>query len=201
MGVRGVFASAAASVLLFAAMPAIAQFSDGYSFLKALKDGDGAKALEFVNKPGSPALSAKESGTGESALHIVIRRHDIAWLNFLLARGAQTELRDRDGNTPLHLAAQLDEVEAIGPLLQSGAQANAANTRGETALIISVHQRSLPAARLLIAGGANPALSDRIAGKSAMDYAREDTRGGTAMVRLLETAKPAATRPVAGPVR
>jgi uncharacterized protein len=202
MGVRTGFARAAGFALALAmAAPASAQFSDGYSFLKALRDGESAKALEFINKPGAPVLNARDGNTGEGALHILIKRHDQDWFRFLLGKGAQTELRDREGTTPLLLATRLDDLESIRVLLQVGAMVDGANSAGETPLIVAVHQRSLPAIRLLLASGANPSLTDRIAGKSAMDYAREDPRGGPTLVKLLETAKPAAKKSIAGPTR
>jgi uncharacterized protein len=201
MGVRSCLATLTTSMLLCVAAPASAQFSDSYSFLKAMKDGDSGKALEFVNKPGSAVLSARDRGTGEGALHFVVKRHDQAWLNFLLAKGAETEVRDNDGTTPLLLATRLDDADAMRTLLQAGARADSTDSRGETPLMVAVHQRSLPAIRLLLAAGADPRLPDRIAGKSAMDYAQEDPRGGTAMVKLLEVAKPAAKKVVSGPVR
>lgn len=184
-----------------AAAPALAQFSDSYNFLKAVRDADGAKTQAFLDKPGSPALDSRDGSTGETALHIVVKRHDQAWLAVLLARGARTEIRDKAGDTPLMTAALLSDAASVQLLLQRGAQPDAADGQGETPLIIAVQRRDLPTIRLLLAAGANPKLADHIAGKSAHDYAAEDTRG-TAVLRLLDEAKP---RPpaaaIAGPVR
>ena len=188
------------AIALAGAVPALAQFSDSYNFLKAVRDADGTKAMTYLNKPGAPVLNARDGSTGEGALHIVVKRHDETWLAVLLARGAQTEARDRDGNTPLLVATQLADVESARLLLQSGAKANATNTRGETPLIVAVQHRDLPSIRLLLAGGADPKIADTIAGKNARDYAAEDSRG-TAIAKLLDDAKPKLPSNVAGPVR
>lgn len=185
---------------LAAVAPAGAQFSDRYNFLKAVRDADGTKALEFLNRPGTPELDSRDSSTGETALHIVVRRHDQTWLGALLARGARTELRDNDGDTPLLAAAKLSDADSARTLLGYKASVNATDNQGQTPLIVAVQHRDLPTVRVLLAAGANPALADRIAGKTALDYAAEDPRGAP-VLRLLQDAKPAAAKPIAGPVR
>lgn len=178
-----------AAALLGLSVPAAAQFSDSYNFIKAIKDADGDKVMTYLNKPGQPVLNARDTATGEGALHIVVKRHDISYLNFLLGRGAMTEIKDNDGNTPLITAAQLGDVEAVRALLAAGAHVNARNSRGETPLILAVQHRDLPSIRQLVANGADPKMTDTIAGKSARDYAEEDPRGA-ATIRILDEAKP-----------
>lgn len=172
--------------------PALAQFSDSYKFLKAVRDRDGAKVQEVVDLPGSTLINAKDYGTGEAALHIVVKRRDNAWLGFLLAKGAKPDIRDNEGNTPLGLAAQLGFVEGVQTLIGGGAGVNVGNGRGETPLILAIHNRDVVTARALIAAGANPLQTDRIAGKSARDYAAEDRRAATIlkMIDEAKTAKP-----------
>ena len=182
------------------AVPAAAQFSDSYNFIKAVKDADGTKAMTYINKPGAPVLNTRDSTTGETALHIVVKRHDQTWLSFLLAKGAQTELRDKAGNTPLLVAAQTGDTEAMRALIQSGAKVNADNSSGETPLILAVQQRDIAAIRLLITNGADPRIADSMTGKNARQYAEQDSRG-TAIVKVLDEAKPKTAAKVSGPVR
>ncbi|MDO6415990.1 ankyrin repeat domain-containing protein [Sphingomonas sp. BIUV-7] len=203
MGVRNRFAMIAAGAIgLALAMPASAQFSDSFSFLKAVKDRDGDKAMPLINKPGAPVLNTRDPNTGETALHIVTRAHDMTWLGFLLGRGASTEIKDKQGMTPLLAAAQTGDADATRLLLSAGANANAIDNSGETSLIFAVRNRDLAVGRLLMTAGANPDARDTIAGKSARDYATEDRRG-TAMLKLLDEAKPAkaANGKISGPVR
>jgi ankyrin repeat protein len=169
--------------------PAVAQFSDSYKSLKAVRDRDGAKVTEVIDQPGSTLINAKDYSTGESALHIVVKRRDATWLGFLLAKGAKPDIKDNGGNTPLGIAAQLGFIEGVQTLIGRGAGVNVANSRGETPLILAVHNRDITITRYLLASGANPQQPDRIAGKSARDYAAEDRRSA-ALLKLIDEAKP-----------
>ena len=201
MGVRPRFSMLLALGAGFAAFPVAAQFSDTYTFLQGVKDRDGDKVTPLVNKPGAPVLNARDPNTGETAIHIVVKRHDMTWLGFLLGKGAQPDLKDRAGNTPLLVAAQTGDAESARTLISYGASVNAINGNGETALILAVHGRDTTMVRVLIANGANPGTRDTIAGKSAAEYAAEDSRGA-AIVKILAEAKPKGPSAViSGPVR
>ncbi len=189
---RSVLARAAGLVLAAALLvPALAQaqFSDSYNFLKAVRDRDGAKVTEFVDEPGATVINTKDSTTGETALHIVVARRDAVWISFMLAKGAKPNLTDNNGTTPLMLAAQLRFVDGARLLLASGAMVDTANDRGETPLIRAVQLRDLAMVRLLVANGANADKVDSLAGMSARDYAKRDTRS-TAILDALDAPKP-----------
>lgn len=181
--------------------PAVAQFSDSFSFLNAVRERDGAKAQPLADKPGASVVNTRDPNTGETPLHIIVKTHDQTWLSFLLQKGALPDLKDKQGNTPLSLAAQTDDVDSARQLLQYRASPNVMNNNGETPLILAVHSRDVGMVRLLLSVGANPKTSDSIAGKSAIDYATEDSRGAP-MLKLLNEAKTAKLAPnVAGPTR
>jgi ankyrin repeat protein len=190
---------AALAVALALAAPAAAQFSDSYNLVKAVREADGTKAMEILNKPGAPSLNARDPKNGESLAHIVVKRHDQTWLAFLLSRGAPVDGRDNFGDTPLITAMLTSDSDAARILLQYGAKVNGPNSGGETPLIIAVQRRDLASIRLLIANGADPKIADHVTGKTAREYAADDPRG-TAILKVLDEAKP---KPVVtmGPVR
>jgi ankyrin repeat protein len=186
-------------------VPLAAQdFSDNFTFLKAVRERDGAKVQEFVNRPSSNAINARDAKTGEGALHILVQERNLEWVAFLLSRGARPDIQAGDGTTPLHLAARLGWVEGATQLLARGARVDLPNSRGETPLILAVQSRQLaPADRvamiqLLIGQGADPRRQDSFAGYSALDYARQDSRAPEILAALeIKPAKPAG--PAIGP--
>jgi ankyrin repeat protein len=187
-----------AAVLALVAVPAFGQFSESYNFLKAVRERDGAKLSEIIANPSSTAINARDSGSGEGALHILVRGRDLGFLSFLLSRGARPDIQDNQGNTPLILAAAIGWAEGAEALLGRRANVNLPNNRGETPLILAVQRRDIALVRTLLSRGADPRRSDGVTGYSAIDYARRDNRSA-AILRLLETSRPA--QPAAGPPR
>jgi ankyrin repeat protein len=155
---------------------AMAQFSDSYNFLKAVKDRKGEDAEKFLSEPGSVIINTRDITSGETALHIVIQRRDSTWLGYLLQKGANPNLADKKGTTPLMLATQLGYVEGIDVLTRRKAQVDQSNRAGETALILAVQLRNTEAVRALLKAGANPDKTDSRAGYSAREYAKQDGR-------------------------
>ena len=173
------------------AVPAQAQFSVSYNFLKAVRDADGQKVTDFINKPGSGAVlvNTRDSSTGDGALHIVTKRRDTVWLSFLLSKGANPNMRDSGGNTALMLSAQLGYAEGLSLLIDRGAQVDIANGSGETPLIRAVQNRDIATVRTLLAAGANPNKADTSSGLTARQYAERDMRSA-AIVKAINEAKP-----------
>ena len=168
-----------------------AQFSESYNFLKAVRDRDGEKVTNAINKPGSGAvlINTRDAATGEGALHIVTKRRDTAWLSFLLAKGANPDMRDAGGNTALMLAAQIGFAEGIALLVDRRAQVDLGNNSGETPLIRAVQNRDIATVRALLAAGANAGKADRSSGLTARQYAERDQRSA-AIVKAIDDAKP-----------
>lgn len=187
--------------LLFASLalatPAAAQFGDAYLFVKAVKDKDGGKATELLDKPGTTVVNARDGDTGEAGLHIVTKRSDAQWTAFLLQKGADPNTRDRDGNTALLLAAQQRWSEGVRLLLLARAQVNTPNRLGETALLRAVQNRDSNIAKQLLDAGANPDQNDN-SGVSPRSLATTDPRAA-AVARLFKDIPVRGNKPVQGP--
>ncbi|MEO5640738.1 MAG: ankyrin repeat domain-containing protein [Sphingomicrobium sp.] len=196
---RRIITGLAGIALAFAASPAAAQLGGGRgeSFLTAVREIDGNKATQLLDANGSTVLSFRGAG-GETALNIVARRRDSAWLGFLIGRGADPNMGDNRGETPLLISARLGWSDGATLLLQTGARIDGANRLGETPLIVAVQARQPAVVRLLLANGANPDKKDTAAGYSARDYARRDGRSGD-LTRLIETIRPT-KKVIAGPI-
>ena len=187
-----------AAVAVLAAAPAAAQFSEGYKFIKAVKDKDGAAATKLLDTAGSTVVNARDGESGDTALHIVTRQRNLEWIGFLLQHGANVDLRDRDGATPLLLAATTGNAEAVRIFLLVHAQVDAANRLGETPLMKAVQARDPVSARALLEAGADPDHTDNT-GNSPRKAALADTRGGP-VPRLLKDAAARKSAPQQGPV-
>ena len=167
-----------ALLALLLAVPAAAQFSDSYNFLKAVKDRDVNAAIELADKPGSTVVNARDGDTGEAGIHIVTRRGDLGWLGLLYQKGANLNMKDREGNTPLILAALTRWSEGVTTLIRLKAQVNLQNRLGETALLKAVQARDYALSKALLDAGANPDIADN-SGISPRIAANEDARAAT----------------------
>jgi ankyrin repeat protein len=179
------------------AAPALAQNSQGYAFLKAVKDRDGTTVTNMLSEPGSTVVNTRDSHD-ETVLHLLVHDRDSTWLAFMLAKGARVDVQNQQGNTPLALAAQLGWIEGAQALLDRRASVDLANQRGETPLILAVHNNDIAMVRLLLSNGADPGHSDSAAGYSALDYAKRDAHSAQ-IVKLLELAPRPAAKSAMGP--
>lgn len=182
----------AAALAIAAAVPAAAQVNpnQGVELLKALREAEGSKAHALVEEHGKALVNYRDVD-GEAAIHIVVRARNADWTGYLLAQGADPNLAGRGGDTPLIEAARIGWRPGLARLLGARADVNKPNRRGETPLIVAVQQRQVETVALLLRAGADPDRKDYVAGYSARDYARRETRVPL-LLGLIESApKPA----------
>jgi ankyrin repeat protein len=191
---------ALAGALLAGASPAAAQLqgSPGYAFLQAVRDDKGDEVDKILASPGTRIIDTQEPTSGESALHIVAKRNDSRYTAYLLAKGANPNLKDRQGNTPLMVAIDHGYAGLVPILLKGKANPNIAGDGGQTPLIKAVLRRDEDMVRALLDAGGDPDRKDYLAGKSARDYANEDKRG-TSMAKLFADVPVKTRRAVSGP--
>jgi uncharacterized protein len=201
MMVRVMGAAGAALLMLAAAAPASAQqFSDSYNFLQAIRETDGAKVNKFLEDKSLRIVNTKDRQTGEGALHIVTRRSDATYLRVLLQQDdINANLQDGRGNTPLIIAAERGWDEGVSILIKYGANVNMANTSGETPLIRAVQVHDIEVVRQLLNAGANPDRTDNVTGKSAREYAKDETRYPQIARLLADAAKGGTSSGAAAP--
>ena len=197
MGRRLAIAATALLMIVGTAVPAAAQFSESYNFLKAVREKDGNKATEILDKPGNTVINTRDNDSGDTALHIATRRSDAAWVGFLLQKGASANARDRDGNTPLMVAAQSRWNEGVQIFVAIKSPLDLQNRIGETALQKAVQNRDSGIAKMLIEAGANPDIADS-SGRSARSMADNDPRSA-AIAKLLKEVPMRKQRQMQGP--
>lgn len=172
--------------------PAQAQFSKGYKFLEAVKKKDGVTAEEAINKPGSTVINARDVTTGETALHLVAQRRDLTWLRYLVAKGANVNIRDDKGITPLQIAANLGWLDGVEFLVANNADLDESNDTGETPLITAVLRKDAGIMRALLKAGADPDRADN-SGRSARDYAKL-SKNSSQLLELIDQYADAKTK-------
>lgn len=194
MAVTGGVVLGAAGIAM--AVPAAAQnYSQGYKFLQAVDKREMADAIELLEKPGSTVVNSRDITSGRTALHIVVARRDLTWMNFLKERGANPNIKDGSGTSPLMLASQLGFTEGLQALIGMGARVDDANDAGETPLILAVHRRDVGMIRTLLAAGGNADRADA-SGRSARDYAQTSS-GAVRAVLSQDNAQTSAPAPAA----
>lgn len=180
---RRLIFSLAALAMVSSAAPALAQFSESYKFLEAVRKKDGEKVTQALADPAQTVINTRDVTSGETALHIVTSRRDLTWMQFLIAKGANVNARDSKGVTPLVSAVNANFAEGVELLVGKGARLDESNNSGETPLITAVHNRNVAVMRLLLKAGADPDRADN-SGRSAKDYAR---LGGGNLLSEIET--------------
>ena len=180
--------AALAAALL--AQPAAAQTLRNDSFVAAVRERDGDKAMEMLRSRGTIVLNARDD-KGDTGLIVAIARSDYQWTGFLINEGADPNLAARNGDTPLIAAARVGFDDAVEWLLSRRAKVDGTNRMGETPLTVAVQARQVGIVKLLLAAGADPDRADSAAGYSARDYARRDNRSRE-ILKLIEAKKPKA---------
>lgn len=126
---------------------------------------------------GDSALVAVEACKGD----VVTSRVEL--VEFLIARGAAVNLRNREGRTALMYAARNGDAPAVNALLRSGASVNTVDNNGETAIIkAATNSCNEETVRALLSGGADLNARDH-KGRNALDsfrasYACPESRVG-----------------------
>lgn len=100
-------------------------------------------------------MDVQNTLTGSTALHLAVELKRPRIVSFLLEKGANTNILNRDGMTPLQLACQIDNCEAVSLLLERGTKLDPRSANGETAVHIAANSGNWVAFDLLITGGAD----------------------------------------------
>lgn len=173
----------AALAALAAPVPAAAQFSVTYNFLKAVEKNDFVEARNNLFK-GANVNGRKD---GVPGLALALKNHNYEMMQFLVDNGAFANATTLGTNpqTTLMLAATSGDAQAIDILLAAKADPNAIDRQGQTALMKAAANRWTEVARHLIEGGADIFQTD-YTGRTAMQFARESRASG--VIKLLEEA-------------
>jgi ankyrin repeat protein len=192
--------AALAAVMGVVATPALAQTRpDSEIFLEAIEAQDNDKVIDLATRKGRAVVNSR-GYSGATPLTVAVRKRLGTYVNFLLQKGADPDLAEKNGDTALMIAARSGYLEGINSMLTADAAVDATNRQGETALIIAVQNRQVAAVKRLLEAGASVTRTDSASGLSARDYALRDRRSGE-LLRLIDSVR-AKPKPkfIAGPI-
>ncbi|MDY0008772.1 MAG: ankyrin repeat domain-containing protein [Bdellovibrionales bacterium] len=150
---------------------------------RALSQAAWAQDTETVRSIITHCPQAVNGATddGLTPLHCAAIGMNDSQMEWLVAKGAAIDARDREGNTPLHYAAQAHFAAGTDFLVQSGAEIDARNHKGETPLYYAIMFEQPANVSALIAAGAQETLA-RNDGETPLHLAPKDNKnrpGGT----------------------
>jgi len=160
--------------------------SRGRTALLAATHADAVDVASLLIRRGAD-VNAKDDIDDSPYLYAAAEGR-VEILKMTLAAGADLASTNRYGGTGLIPAAHHGHPDVVRILLETDIDVDHVNNLGWTALLEAVvlgnggpvHQEII---RLLLEGGADPAIADRD-GRTPLDHAR--ARGQTAVVRILE---------------
>jgi ankyrin repeat protein len=150
-----------------------------FEVFAAVHSGDVREVSEVISK-GANINATNGSFWGDTPLHYAVRQGHKKIVELLLAKGADVNGRNRNGETPIdvvgsqdrheiarllvthnatvstiHTAARLGDAEQVRAFLERGSDVNAQNERGRTALYVAVSENCEDLAEFLIDNGAD----------------------------------------------
>lgn len=149
-----------------------------------------ADALHLLHQAGAIIDAPRDAQQGGTALHAALSAGQWRAAAILLERGADTRLRDEDGNTGLHHLANSAHSGDPGAqaalaesMLKLGAAIDAPGPQASTPLMLAIDAGKRELAAFLVDQGADPALRNA-RGENALAIARR--RALPAMIDMLE---------------
>ncbi|MBL4588131.1 ankyrin repeat domain-containing protein [Candidatus Babeliales bacterium] len=125
------------------------------------------------------------SDKASEELLIAAEKGNIGEANALLAKGANPNLQNKDGNTPLHLATVKGYNKVLSTLFENGANPNMQNKYGNVPLHFAVINEQTFSVNLFIKYGANLSIQN-YSGVTPLEKAKQ--RLLKDIVRILEEA-------------
>lgn len=137
----------------------------------------------------NPSMVNEVGSLGRAPLHVAVknRRNDV--FELLVAKEANLNAQDADGNTPLHQALKMSKkgnAHAMEGLIRSGADINLKNNEGKSPLHLAVIQQNTNAiSQLLNQSTLNPNQQDQSGSTVLHDLALLDTQRKPSLLKLL----------------
>lgn len=140
------------------------------AIIDALYKGDVRAIQRYVTKENINWMS----DAGDSLLSLAATAGDLNMkvVRLLIKRGADANVRLREGDTLLHFAAHLLRKDLVAELLRAGCDPNALNEAGQSVLakVLLAFNPKVDLVEMLLKHGADPA-NNQLSGESAIELA------------------------------
>jgi ankyrin repeat protein len=140
------------SLLFLFVLFGVFSVAESQRIFEALRTGDIEAVKVLVEK--SPQILDSRDGDGMTPLHHAARDGNAVLIDYLIEKGAKTEIQNNQGKTPLHLAATFDRKDAVETLVKYGAQLETRDPYGRTAFVLCARERGgVATAKVLLDAG------------------------------------------------
>ena len=146
----------------------------------AIEEGNLEKVREYLeNDPG--LINQKNQGL-LTPLNLAAEKNQPEIAAFLLEKGADPAIGDRENSLPIHLAAVSGSIPVVDLLLEKGVDVDSRDINQMTPLLFAVSRSQLEMANHLIQQGAN-VKAENISGMGVMHYAAYS--GNADLIKML----------------
>ncbi len=121
-----------------------------------------------------------------SVLHYAALRDNPAFVQILLDRGFDPNIRDETNFSPLHIAAFMGHIKTMDALIEGGADIRAIEEHGHTPLHLAAIKSRTKAVAFLLSKGASLEAKD-YSGRTASFYANQ--QGSTTVMEILDKSR------------
>ncbi|MEJ7559266.1 MAG: ankyrin repeat domain-containing protein [Pedobacter sp.] len=169
------------------------KFTDNAMILASAGSRSGSNTLEVYQYMESLKIKPNViNKDGQNALHAIVRRpKQEEIIKYFMAKGADINQADAEGNTPfMNAAAANSDVELITFLSSSAKNINQTNKKGASALAMAVRGNSPEVVSLLLTKGADlkvvDAAGDKLAAYLINAYTPQKSEVFTGKMKLLQ---------------
>nr|CAH0112680.1 unnamed protein product [Daphnia galeata] len=127
-----------------------------------IANAQNSQEMDRILKEGKFGINDRDKD-GRTPLYYAVCADNLNSVSYLLEKGADPTIGDKDGFTPFHMAAGLNKETKILELLLSDEKVDLdkSDESGRTILHMAVVESNVTTARFLLSKGANPNVADK----------------------------------------